>query len=61
MANVTIKKGDKSFLGKEVTVEIDRPVGTHHPKHPDIVYPINYGFVPGIIAGDGEEQDVYIL
>ena len=61
MANVTIKKGDKSFLGKEVTVEIDRPVGTHHPKHPDIVYPINYGFVPGLIAGDGEEQDVYVL
>lgn len=44
-----------------VTVTIDRPLGSVHPKHPDIYYPINYGFVEGILAGDGEEQDVYVL
>ena len=44
-----------------VTVQIDRPMGSVHPKHPDIVYPINYGYVPGIMGGDGEEQDSYIL
>ncbi len=48
------------FLDKEVTVEIDRPLGTKHPKH-HYVYPINYGFVPGVIAPDGEELDAYIL
>ena len=37
---------------------VDRPIGYQHG---DIVYPINYGYVPGLIAGDGEEQDAYIL
>nr|WP_066541872.1 inorganic diphosphatase [Acutalibacter muris] len=36
-------------------------MGTAHPKHPDIIYPINYGYVPGLIAPDGEEQDAYVL
>ena len=46
------------MLGQTVTVTIDRPIGY---RHGDIVYPINYGYLPGIIAGDGEEQDAYIL
>lgn len=50
----------KPFLGKKVTVEIDRPLGSKHPKH-DYIYPINYGFVPGTKAPDGAELDVYIL
>ena len=37
---------------------VDRPIGYQHG---DIVYPINYGYLPGIMAGDGEEQDAYIL
>lgn len=57
----TVKKGDVSVLGKKFTVKTDRPIGTVHPKHPDIIYPINYGYVPDLFAGDGEEQDVYIL
>lgn len=44
-----------------VTVKIDRPHGSYHPKHKDLYYPINYGYVEGVIAGDGEEQDAYIL
>ena len=44
-----------------VKVTVDRPLGSHHPKFPDMVYPINYGYINGIIAGDGEEQDAYIL
>ncbi len=46
---------------KLVTVTVDRPLGSCHPRHPDIRYPINYGFVPGVMAPDGEEQDAYIL
>ena len=49
------------MLGKIVTVTVDRPLGTYHPKHKDIYYQINYGYVEGIIAPDGEEQDAYIL
>lgn len=50
-----------SMIGKKVTVTVDRPLGTYHPKHPDIYYPINYGYIEGIMAPDGEEQDAYIL
>lgn len=45
-------------FGKTVHVVVDRPVGYCHG---DITYPINYGYIPGLMAGDGEEQDVYIL
>jgi len=50
-----------SFLGKTVDIEIDRPIGTVHPKHDDIIYPINYGYIPGVLGGDGEDLDVYVL
>ena len=49
------------MIGKIVTVTIDRPMGSFHPKHKDIFYPINYGYIEGVIAPDGEEQDAYIL
>ena len=49
------------MIGKIVTVTIDRPMGSFHPKHNDIFYPINYGYIEGIMASDGEEQDAYIL
>ncbi len=49
------------MIGKTITVTVDRPLGSFHPEYPDMCYPINYGYVEGIMAGDGEEQDVYIL
>ena len=49
------------MLGKTVKVIIDRPLGSYHPAHKDIYYPINYGYIEGIIANDLEEQDAYIL
>ena len=49
------------MLGKTVTVIMDRPMGTYHPKHKDMYYPVNYGYIPGIMAPDGEEQDAYVL
>lgn len=49
------------MIGREVKVTVDRPMGSVHPKHKDMRYPINYGYVEGIIAPDGEEQDAYIL
>ena len=49
------------MIGKTVKVIVDRPLGSFHPKHIDIYYPVNYGYVKGIIAPDGEGQDAYIL
>ena len=49
------------MIGKVVQVIVDRPLGTYHPKYKDLYYPVNYGYVPGIMAPDGEEQDAYIL
>lgn len=44
-----------------VDILIDRPLGSHHPKHTDIIYPVNYGYVPHIFSADGVEVDVYLL
>ncbi len=44
-----------------VTVTVDRPLGSRHPRYPDMVYPVNYGYVEGILGGDGEWQDAYVL
>lgn len=44
-----------------VTVKIDRPIGSRHPKYPELIYPINYGYVEGVMGGDGMEQDAYVI
>ena len=48
----------QEMMGKTVHVVVDRPIGYNHD---GILYPVNYGYIPGCIAGDGEEQDAYIL
>jgi len=50
----------RDFLNKTVTVKIDRPLGSKHQHH-GFVYPVNYGFVPGALAPDGEMLDAYVL
>lgn len=54
------KVNTKDYLGKEVSVEIDRPLGTRHPKH-GFMYMINYGFIPNTVSDDGEELDAYLV
>lgn len=49
------------MIGEFVKIIVDRPLGSCHPEHKDIYYPVNYGYVEGIMAPDGEEQDAYIL
>ena len=51
----------QTIIGKTVRGIIDRPIGSRHPQFPDMVYSINYGYIEGVIAGDGEEQDAYVL
>ena len=51
---------NKKYLEKTLEVKIDRPFGSKHPKH-GFIYPVNYGYVPNTISGDGEELDCYVL
>ncbi len=52
----------ESYLGKTVKIGIDRPVGyVHHKEKYSLTYKINYGYIPGVLGGDGEELDVYLL
>lgn len=40
-------------------IVIDRPAGTVHPKYPDLIFPLDYGYLEGTSAGDGNEIDVW--
>ena len=52
----------EGYLGKCVTIGIDRPIGYVHRKgEKTLLYPINYGYIPGVRGGDGEELDVYLM
>ncbi len=50
----------RPFLGQKVTVTMDRPLGTKHPKY-DMIYEANYGYIDDVIAPDGEGLDAYYL
>ena len=50
----------KDYLDKIVTVTMDRPLGTAHPKH-GFIYEVNYGYIEGTVSGDGEELDAYVV
>lgn len=47
------------LLGQRVVV--DRPLGSVHPRHPDLIYPVNYGELSGTLSGDGQPIDAYLL
>lgn len=49
------------YLNKIIEAKIDRPIGSSHPKYPDHVYLVNYGYVPNTVSGDGKELDCYVL
>lgn len=49
------------YLNKEVTVTIDRPLGSRHPEYPDHIYEVNAGYLPNTKTTDGEEIDAYVL
>ena len=50
----------KDYIGKEIKIVIDRKLGEKHPKW-GFIYTLNYGYVPGVISGDKEELDAYLL
>ena len=50
----------QKYVEKIVSVVMDRPLGCKHPKY-GFIYPVNYGYVPKTVSGDGEEWDAYVL
>ena len=61
--NEALKKQQREayrYIGQNVKTIIDRPLNSKHPKH-GFIYPINYGYIPNTISGDGEELDCYVL
>ena len=61
MTREQIKEKLLNMIGSKVTMFVDRPIHSTHPKHKDIVYGVNYGYIKEIMAADEEYQDVYIL
>lgn len=60
----TMEAGEPDYghiIGKVVRGTVDRPLGSSHPKHPEMIYPVNYGYVDDVFADDGMEQDVYLF
>ena len=51
---------NSEYIGKIIDIKIDRTLGSKHPKH-GFIYPVNYGFIPNTISGEGEELDCYLL
>lgn len=45
---------------REKGYEIDRPIGSRHPRYEYIVYPVDYGFIPGVMGWDDMEQDIFV-
>lgn len=50
----------RQFLGKEVEVTFDRPMGSKHPKF-GFEYRENYGYIEGVKAPDGEDLDAFFI
>jgi inorganic pyrophosphatase len=48
---------DRLVNGSEII--IDRPKGTRHPKYPDILYEVDYGYLKGTSSMDGGGIDVW--
>ena len=49
------------YIGSPVRFVIDRPRGSPHPEFPDLIYEVDYGYIPDTRSGDGEELDAYIF
>lgn len=56
-----VKPDLTALLGRTVRVVVDRPLGSVHPRWPDLVYGVNYGELPGTLSGDGHPIDAYLL
>ncbi|MFH1561560.1 MAG: inorganic pyrophosphatase [Patescibacteria group bacterium] len=51
----------RGYLGKEIKIKIDRPIGSVHPRFDEIKYTSNCGYLEGVKAPDGDDLDAYLL
>lgn len=49
---------DQLVAGSRVV--IDRPKGSRHPRYPDIIYPLDYGYLDGTASMDGDGIDIWV-
>ena len=47
-------------LVRTCQVVTDRPKGTAHPRYPEYIYPVDYGYLEGITAADGHGIDIWV-
>ena len=47
-------------LVQATTIAVDRPRGSHHPRYLGTIYPLDYGYLVGTMAGDGAGLDTWI-
>jgi inorganic pyrophosphatase len=47
-------------LIREHGLTIDRPRHSRHPDHPEIIYPIDYGYINDTVGEDGHEIDIFV-
>ena len=47
-------------LVRHSEIVIDRPKGSAHPKHPDFIYEVDYGYLKQTSSADGEGIDVWV-
>lgn len=48
------------ILLRDHRIVINRPKGTKHPKFPDFIYPVNYGYLEGTRSMDGGGIDIWV-
>lgn len=46
-------------LVAENRILIERPKGSRHPRFPEMIYPLDYGFLDGTNSNDGAEADIW--
>jgi inorganic pyrophosphatase len=51
---------DFDFLISTSEIVIDRPKGSKHPRYPDLIYPIDYGYIKNTKSQDNSEIDIYV-
>ena len=49
---------DELIVSSEIV--IDRPKGTAHERYPDLIFPLDYGYLEGTTGGDGDGIDVWL-
>jgi inorganic pyrophosphatase len=49
-----------SELAHSGSMILDRPRGRAHPRYPDLIYPLDYGYLENTSASDADGIDVWI-